>query len=538
LISLKGARAFVIEGAGRWEAGGLTLYLRDDSGFEHIPSAGPDGWSVPPIDDLRSAIAVIGKVPRQYRETSVPVDPCGELAGVYRHIGAGGTVARPTRVGPAMTFNTIKGFPGMRVHVGMMASRRRVSLLLGAPERELGRQMGQAVKRIIPPVVVSAEQAPCQEIVRRADEPDFDLRTLLPAPTNTDEDAGPFFCLGLALASDPDDPSISDVTIHRLCIQGRDELSIYFAPGRHIDVFREKAEAQGRALPISINMGLDPAIYIGACFEAPTTPFGFNELGVAGGLRGRPVQLAQCVSIPEKAIARAEIVIEGEILPGKRVAEDQNTGTGKAMPEFTGYAGEANPALPVIRVTAVTMRRDPILQTLVGPGEEHVSLAGVPTEASIYNAVEAAMPGLLQNVYAHSAGGGKLLAVLQLRKSRPGDDGKARQAALIALAVYRELKNVILVDEDVDLFDSDDVLWAMQTRYQGDCSTVFIPGVTGHVLDPSQAPDFNPSIHCRGSTCKTIFDCTVPFALKDHFKRAQFREVDPRPFAPDLFEPS
>jgi 4-hydroxy-3-polyprenylbenzoate decarboxylase len=499
------------------------------------PAAFPRGWSVPPINDLRSALAYLQTFEGEYRETDREVDPHGELAGVYRHIGAGGTVRRPTRTGPAMTFNTIKGYPGARVHVGMMASRRRVSRLLGAPERELGRQMGEAVKKVIAPVVVAAWDAPCQEQVHLADEPGFDIRKLLPAPTNTREDAGPFFCLGLVLASDPEDRSSSDVTIHRLCVQSRDELSIYFVPGRHIDAFRQKAEAAGKPLPVSINMGLDPAIYIGACFEAPTTPFGFNELSVAGGLRGKPVQLVDCVSVAEKAIARAEIVIEGEILPVRRVAEDQNTGTGKAMPEFTGYSGEANPSLPVIKVKAVTMRRDPILQTLVGPGEEHVNLAGIPTEASIYNAVEAALPGVLQNVYAPSAGGGKLLAVLQLRKTQACDDGKARQAALIALAVYRELKNVILVDEDVDLFDTDDVLWAMQTRYQGDNSTVFIPGVAGHVLDPSQCPEYSPSIRARGASCKTIFDCTVPCALKEQFRRAEFQDVDPRPFAPDLF---
>ena len=495
----------------------------------------PLGWTVPPIDDLRSAISYLSGFEGQYRETDHPVDPHAELAGVYRHIGAGGTVMRPTRIGPAMTFNNIRGYPGMRVHVGMMASRKRVGFLLGAPERELGRQMGQAVKTAIPPVVVPARDAPCQEEVHRADDPDFDLRRLLPAPTNTEEDAGPFFCLGLVLASDPEDPSMSDVTIHRLCVQGRDEVSIYFVPGRHIDVFRAKAEAAGKPLPVSINMGLDPAIYIGSCFEAPTTPLGFNELSIAGGLRGRPVQLVDCLTVPQKAIARAEIVIEGEILPGVRVAEDQHTGTGKAMPEFTGYTGEANPSLPVIRVKAVTTRHKPILQTLVGPGEEHVNLAGIPTEASIYNAVETALPGLIRNVYAHSAGGGKLLAVLQIEKRGPGDSGKARQAALIALATYREVKNIVLVDEDVDPFDSDDVLWAMQTRFEGDASTIFLPGVAGHVLDPSQTPDYNPAIHRRGIACKTIFDCTVPYALKGHFKRSRFMDVDPRPFAPDLF---
>ncbi|HWL84516.1 MAG TPA: UbiD family decarboxylase [Polyangiaceae bacterium] len=504
--------------------------MKKGYGGEH-----PLGWVVPPIDDLRSAIEHIRRVKGQYIETNHPVDPRAELAGVYRHIGAGGTVMRPTRIGPAMMFNRIKGYPESRVLVGLMASRRRVSLLLGAPERELGMQMGRAVKTVIPPAMVERSSAPCQEEVHRADNPDFDLRKLLPAPTNTEEDAGPYFCLGLVLGSDPDNDAISDVTIHRLCVQGRDELSIYFAPGRHIDVFRKKAEAAGKPLPISINMGLDPAIHIGACFEAPTTPLGFDELCVAGGLRGKPVGLVDCVTVRQKAIARAEIVIEGEILPNVRVKEDRLTNTGHAMPEFPGYNGPANPSLPLIRVTAVTMRRQAILQTLVGPGEEHVNLAGIPTEASIYNAVDVALPGLLRNVYAHSCGGGKFLAVLQTHKREAGDEGKVRQAALIALATFRELKNVILVDEDVDLFDSNDVLWAMQTRYQGDVSTIFIPGVTGHVLDPSQIPQYSPSIRGRGITCKTIFDCTVPFALKKEFERARFRDVDPRPFAPELF---
>ena len=94
---------------------------------------------------------------------------------------------------------------------------------------------------------------------------------------------------------------------------------------------------------------------------------------------------------------------------------------------------------------------------------------------------------------------------------------------------------MILVDEDVDLFDTNDVLWAMQTRYQGDIDTMFLQGVTGHVLDPSQTPEYNPRLSSKGTTCKTVFDCTVPFHLREHFVRAQFRDVDPRPFAPGLF---
>lgn len=193
------------------------------------------------------------------------------------------------------------------------------------------------------------------------------------------------------------------------------------------------------------------------------------------------------------SIARAEIVIEGELLPDVRVVEDQNSGTGHAMPEFPGYDGPANPSLPVMRVTAVTTRKDPILHTLVGPGEEHTSLAGIPTEASLLHALDDALPGLVTQVYEHTAGGGRFLAALQVRKTKDLDDGRARQAAIVALATYSELKNFVLVNDDVDVFDSDDVLWAMTTRMIGDTDIITIPGVLGHVLDPTQQPPTTPA---------------------------------------------
>lgn len=192
------------------------------------------------VRDLRSALEFLRKRPGQLVETEVEVDPEAELSGVYRYVGAGGTVMRPTRTnGPAMLFRNLKG---------------------------------------------------------------FDLRRLLPAPTNTPVDAGPYITLGMCYATHPD-TGRSDVTIHRLCIQGRDELSI------------------------------------------------------AGALRGEPVRLCRCVSVDERAIANAEFVIEGEIVPGVRVQEDQNSGTGYAMPEFPGYNGAAGSECWLLKVKALTHRR-------------------------------------------------------------------------------------------------------------------------------------------------------------------------------------
>lgn len=466
--------------------------------------------------------------------TDVEVDPSAELAGVYRYVGAGGTVARPTKTGPAMTFENVKGHPGAKVVIGLLASRKRVGYLLNSKPEKLGFMMRDAVKNAIAPVVVDKAKAQCQEVVHLATDEGFDIRKLIPAPTNTPEDAGPYVTLGMCYASDVETGE-SDVTIHRLCLQSKDEISMFFTPGaRHLGAFREKAEALGKPLPISISIGVDPAIEIASCFEPPTTPLGFNELSIAGAIRGKAVELAPCVTIDEKCIANAEYVIEGELLVGARVREDQNSNTGKAMPEFPGYTGPANAELPVIKVKAVTHRVNPIMQTCIGPSEEHVSMAGIPTEASILDMVERAMPGRVQNVYAHSSGGGKFIAVIQFKKTVPSDEGRQRQAALLAFSAFPELKQVILVDEDVDIFDTNDVLWAMTTRMQADVDIVTIPGVRCHPLDPSNDPACSWSIRDHGIACKTIYDATIPFNQKARFQRAKFMEVDVKKFLPDF----
>jgi len=486
------------------------------------------------VIDLRSALELLESIPGQMVHTDVEVDPSAELAGVYRYVGAGGTVARPTKTGPAMTFENVKGHPGAKVVIGLLASRKRVGYLLNSKPEKLGFMMRDAVKNAIAPVVVDKAKAQCQEVVHLATDEGFDIRKLIPAPTNTPEDAGPYVTLGMCYASDVETGE-SDVTIHRLCLQSKDEISMFFIPGaRHLGAFREKAEALGKPLPISISIGVDPAIEIASCFEPPTTPLGFNELSIAGAIRGKAVELAPCVTIDEKCIANAEYVIEGELLVGARVREDQNSNTGKAMPEFPGYTGPANAELPVIKVKAVTHRVNPIMQTCIGPSEEHVSMAGIPTEASILDMVERAMPGRVQNVYAHSSGGGKFIAVIQFKKTVPSDEGRQRQAALLAFSAFPELKQVILVDEDVDIFDTNDVLWAMTTRMQADVDIVTIPGVRCHPLDPSNDPACSWSIRDHGIACKTIYDATIPFNQKARFQRAKFMEVDVKKFLPDF----
>lgn len=477
--------------------------------------------------DLRKVLDEIKSIPGQYHETNKEIDPNADLAGVYRYIGAGGTVQRPTQEGPAIMFNNVKGFPDSRVLIGLQASRKRVGKILHHDYQTLGQMLNEAVTHPVKPVEVTKEDAPAQEVIHLASDPDFDIRKLLAAPTNTPEDAGPYITMGVVYGHSPAGDQ-EDVTIHRMVLEDRDTIGMYIMPGgRHIGAFLKEYESENKPMPITINIGLDPAITIGATFEPPTTPLGYNELQVAGALRNQPVDVVQGTTVDAKAIARAEWVIEAEILPNEKMQEDINTNTGYAMPEFPGYNGTANPAVNVVKIKAVTHRNDkPIVQTTIGPSEEHVSMAGIPTEASILSLVDRAIPGKVKNVYNAPAGGGKLMTIMQIHKDDEADEGIQRQAALLAFSAFKELKTVILVDDDVDIFDWNDVMWTINTRFQADRDIMVLEGMRNHPLDPSELPEYDPArIRVRGMSSKLVLDGTVPYTMKHEFKRANFKEM-------------
>ena len=143
------------------------------------------------IRSLRDALNVLRDIPGQLIETRVEVDPEAELSGVYRHVGAGGTVMRPTAVdGPAMLFHNVKGHPDAACVIGVLASRQRVATLFGCKKEELGHLVQSCAANPIEPVVVEGK-APCQEVVHRATDPDFDLFRLIPAPPIRPSTRGP-----------------------------------------------------------------------------------------------------------------------------------------------------------------------------------------------------------------------------------------------------------------------------------------------------------------------------------------------------------
>ena len=121
-----------------------------------------------------------------------------------------------------------------------------------------------------------------------------------------------------------------------------------------------------------------------------------------------------------------------------------------------------------------------------------------------------------------------------VHKRKETDEGRQRQAALIVMAALSELKHIFIVDDDVDIFNTNDVMWTLTMRFQGDQDAIYVPGTRYHKNDPSSTAAYSPTVRADGAACKRIFDCTVPFGMEEKFKRAQFRELDPAKWFPEL----
>ena len=220
-------------------------------------------------------------------------------------------------------------------------------------------------------------------------------------------------------------------------------------------------------LEIAVTLGNHPAWAIGALAIGP---YDEDELGVIGGLKGSPLEMVQCKTVDLRVPAGAEIVIEGVIPPFVREREGP-------FSEFTGYAlGEGNN--PVVQVTAMTHRKDPIYQDICGgQGREHLIVATIPMEANYLRAIQSSVPEV-QSVRVAAA----FTLFIQLKKTY---EGQARQAIIAALNADLYLKHAIVVDTDIDIDNIQNVVWAVATRVQASRDIFIIPAVRGSSLDPS-----------------------------------------------------
>jgi 2,5-furandicarboxylate decarboxylase 1 len=274
-----------------------------------------------------------------------------------------------------------------------------------------------------------------------------------------------------------------------------DRLGVLLLP-RHTLAYLHMAEEMEQDLEVAIVVGIDPLTLLASQAIAPLDA---DELEIAGALHGAPLPVVKCATNNVRVPAEAEIVIEGRILRDAREEEGP-------FGEFPQYYGE-RAKRHVVQVDAVTTRRRPIFHTIVGGGLEHLLLGGIPREATLLTHLQRSFPGVA-DVHLGRGGVMRYHLTVQMRKR---SEGEAKNVILGAFGGHYDIKQVVVVDEDVDIHDSNEVEWAVATRFQADRDLLVIPGAQGSRLDPSTEDGFG---------AKMGLDATRPLnAPEMRFKR-------------------
>ena len=387
----------------------------------------------------------------------------------------------------ALYFSRLKGnsYP---IVVNLLATRKRYCLALECSAEEVHREWIRRTQKPVAPELV--KDGPCKEVVRVGKDVNL---FQLPIPWWNNLDGGYYITFPCYISKDPE-TGIRNAGMYRTMIHDEKTLGILAAPYRHVRHHFEKAHAQGKPFPVAIAIGLDPSLYIATV--APF-PFGEDEVAMAGALRGAPVQMVPCETIPLEVPAYAEVVIEGEIPPDVMREEGP-------FGEFTGYYGDRAPR-PVIQVKAITHRKDLIYQASYEglPHHETCVVSGISNEAELLRQIP--LPGI-QKVHFTSAGGGYLHAVVSVKKAYDGY-GKMVGLAALGTTAGRTVKIVTVVDDDIDPTDLAQVNWAVTMRTRVDRGLEIIKDLSANVLDPTM------TLHEKrlGSrTDKLIIDATKP----------------------------
>jgi UbiD family decarboxylase len=383
---------------------------------------------------------------------------------------------------PILIFDHVAGHD-IPIVCNVVASRRALAFALGVDERGLAAEYARRIKDYVKPVVVP--DPPFRH--RTLTGPALDLATL-PIPRYFPGDAGRYLTAGMLVARDPD-TGVETEGYHRFQVKRRDRMGVSLHSRRRMFEYQRRAEAKGKALPCAVVLGLHPLVSMGSLAYPPAD---VGKFEVVGGLLGEPLQVAPCATIDLHVPASAEIVIEGEILPGLREPEGP-------FGEFTGYMSRRSTE-HVFVAKAIAMRERPWFQSIgSGRAGDHITTLGLIREAEIANALARVIPNV-RGVHVPLSGTSSFTAYVSIAQSRPGE---AKHVIPIVLGVDHYLKLVIVVDDDIDVFDESEVLWAVATRMQADRDLVVISGSLGAMLDPS-ADD-------RGVTAKLGIDATRPF---------------------------
>jgi UbiD family decarboxylase len=357
---------------------------------------------------------------------------------------------------------------GHKCCLNILSTRHLLARALGVPANEMVRHLsgigyqGQ---------VRQVDSSPFQECISKPD------LFRLPVLTYFQGDGGPYITSGVVVSQLD---GRLNACVHRLMVIGKDRLAARLVPGRHTHQFYEAAQARGEDLPVAIAIGVDPLILMAASTRVPPE----LEFQYASALRGSPVELIRLEN--GVLVPHAEIVLEGYIT-GERASEGP-------FVDITGTKDLVRQE-PVIQLTKMMLREDPIYHGLLPAGGEHKMLMGIPYEPLIYKAVSKV--ARVKDVYLTEGGCCYFHAVVQIEKETESDALRAIEATMQA---HGSLKHVLVVDTDIDIYNPQDLEFALATRMRGDQDIVLYSNVRGSTLDPRSV---------EGITAKVGVDATA-----------------------------
>ncbi|MFQ5902062.1 MAG: UbiD family decarboxylase [Candidatus Binatia bacterium] len=392
---------------------------------------------------------------------------------------------------PALVFEkprNLKGKPSpFPLLSNLFATRRRCALALGMEPGDerlpLSLEYASREEMLIPPITIPVREAPVKEIVKRGEDADlYDF----PIVRHHAMDPAPYIDM-TPVMKEPED-GFYNVAFLRNMVKGPRHLGIHMSP-RHNWQIHRKNEEKMRPTPVAIVVSHHPAFYLGAL---NVSPFGVDDYARIGAIMGEPIRLTASETWGDDFLvpADAEIVIEGEIPPKVREVEGP-------FGEFTGYYGPQR-VRPVIEVTAISHRHNAIFQHIFVGHRDNWVLGGIPKEGSLFNLIRGIVP-TVKAVHFPISGCCRLNCYISIDKKV---DGETKQAALAALAGCDFVKHVVVVDADIDIYNEEEVMWAVATRVQADQDVDIIKNAKGNTLDPSQTDDI--------MTTKMIIDATRP----------------------------
>ena len=410
--------------------------------------------------DLRSFIERVKQQnPLEVVHIQEEIDPKYEISTLIMEL-------EKARRYPLTIFENIKGHD-IFVVTNVLAPRERLALAMDVNPNDLAAEFSERINQRIEPVEVA--DAPFRENVFVGDEIDL---YKLPILTHFPIDAGPYITAGLVVSKDPV-TGADTAGYHRMQLKGKDKLGISLHSRQRLWEYFRRSEDMGKSLEATIVLGIHPNISMGSM---ALIPYDQGKFAAMGGLFGAPLEVARCKTVDLTVPAYAEVIIEGEIVAEEREAEGP-------FAEFTNYACYRSTE-NVFKVKAIQYRTKPLFQDITpAMSSEHITIVAVQREGDVLNALKRTLPNI-KSVHAPISACGLFHCYISMKKIA---EGQAQQAIFTAFSVDHNLKMVVVVDEDVDVFDERQVLWAMATRLQADRGVTIVPQHMGMgcTLDPS-----------------------------------------------------